>query len=313
MLPVVHHPAYSPELPAGHRFPMGKFRRLAEILTQEGIVGRDGFHEPDLATTEQLARAHAPTYVDAVLAARLTPAQERRIGLPVTPEIALRARAACGGTLHAARLALRHGVACNTAGGSHHAGPEGGAGFCVFNDVAVAALALLAEGEIARALVVDLDVHQGDGTAAIFNGDPRVFTFSMHCEKNYPARKVAGDLDIDLPVGMQDEAYLETLAAALPQAVERARPDLVFYIAGVDPHRDDQLGRLALSDAGLAARDSFVIETARATGLPLAGVLGGGYGPDVDVVAHRHATLHRAAAASLRAAAPGDATAHRPG
>jgi acetoin utilization deacetylase AcuC-like enzyme len=200
---------------------------------------------------------------------------------------------AAAGTVLAARLALRHGLACNTAGGSHHAFAGFGSGFCVFNDVAVAARLLLAEGSVGRVLVVDLDVHQGDGTAAIFAADPSVVTFSMHCRTNFPARKQQSDLDVALEPGIGDEEYLAALDAVLGPLLDRVRPDLVFYNAGVDPHVDDQLGRLALSDAGLAARERRVLDACLGRGLPLACVLGGGYAPTVDLVAARHAILHR--------------------
>jgi acetoin utilization deacetylase AcuC-like enzyme len=295
-VPIVHHPAYQAPMPAGHRFPMGKFGRLVEVLIEEGIVARNGLHEPELASAEMLSLAHDPAYVAAVFELALEPAAERRIGLPITEEVVRRSRAACGGTLLAARLALARGLACNTAGGSHHAGPAGGAGFCVFNDVAAAALQLLAEDAIARALVIDLDVHQGDGTADIFAGDPRVFTLSVHCEANFPTRKAQSDLDVGLPRGLGDDAYLDALAPALEEAMVSARPDLIFYNAGVDPHTDDQLGHLALSDEGLARRDRMVFARARAAAVPVAGVLGGGYGPDIDAIARRHAILHRTAA-----------------
>jgi acetoin utilization deacetylase AcuC-like enzyme len=246
--PIVHHPAYRAEMTADHRFPMNKFQRLAEVLVEEGLVAPGGFCEPEPASFELLSGAHDPGYVQAVFDRTLSPAEVRRVGLPMTEAIVRRARAATGGTLLAARLALSEGVACNTAGGSHHAGRAHGAGYCLFNDVAVAARALLAEGAVRRVLVVDLDVHQGDGTAEIFAGDPRVFTFSMHAARNFPARKVAGDLDVDLPDGVEDAEYLDRLGDVLPRLVEQVRPQLMFYIAGVDPHRDDRLGRLALSD-----------------------------------------------------------------
>jgi len=274
---------------------MEKFARLAAVLREEGLAP-NGFHTPEPADAETISRAHDPDYVRAVFAAEVAPAVERRIGLPMTAAVALRARAAAAGTLLTGRLALRHGLACNTAGGSHHAARAHGAGFCVFNDVAVAAANLLAEGAVARVLVVDLDVHQGDGTAAIFADEPRVFTLSVHAAKNFPARKVAGDLDVELPDGTEDADYLRAVAGVLEDALSAVRPDLVFYNAGVDPHRDDRLGRLALSDAGLAARDGFVLEACRRRGVPVAGVIGGGYDLDIDRLARRHATLHRAAA-----------------
>jgi len=210
--------------------------------------------------------------------------------------VATRARSAVAGTVLAARLALEHGIACNTAGGSHHARREHGAGFCVFNDVGVAVNVLRADHAIGRVLVVDCDVHQGDGTADVFRDDAATFTFSIHAEKNYPVRKVASDLDIGLPDETGDADYLAVLSETLPGLLEAHRPDLVFFNAGVDPHHDDRLGRLALTDEGLAARDRLVIETVRDRGLPLACVLGGGYSSDVDVLARRHSGLYRVAA-----------------
>jgi acetoin utilization deacetylase AcuC-like enzyme len=240
--PIVHHPAFRAEMPAGHRFPMDKFSRLAAVLEAEGVPGPDGFHRPELIDVETLRLVHTEDYVRGVLEQSLPADVVRRIGMPNSESVAIRARATTGGTLLTARLALEHGVACNTAGGSHHASAESGAGFCVFNDVAVAARRLLAEGAIGKALVVDLDVHQGDGTAKIFEGEASVFTFSMHAEKNFPARKAASDLDIDLADGTGDEAYLATLSEILPALFDRVDPDLVFFNAGVDPHADDKLG-----------------------------------------------------------------------
>ncbi len=295
MPPIVQHPDYDAPLPQGHRFPMGKFKALAAILEQEGLVP-NGFHVPTPASAKQLTRAHDPAYVQAVLTQTVAPAMQRAIGLPVTEAVARRAVAATGGTILTAELALKHGLACNTAGGSHHASRAGGAGFCVFNDVATAAYAMLDQGLVRRILVVDLDVHQGDGTAAIFSDDARVFTFSMHAEKNYPSRKAVSDLDIGLPCGMGDEAYLHTLQETLPGLLAAHRPELAFYVAGVDPHEADALGRLKLSRAGLAMRDRYVLGACRATGAAVAGVLGGGYSQDPAAVADLHAILHRTAA-----------------
>ncbi len=298
--PVVHHPHYRADVPDGHRFPANKFEHLAAILEAEGLVPPEGFATPEPADAALLGAAHHPAYVQAVLTRTLDRAAERRVGLPMTPAIVRRACAAVGGTMLAARLALAHGVACNTAGGSHHAARDYGSGFCLFNDVAVAAQTLLDEGQVKRILVVDLDTHQGDGTAFIFADEPRVFTFSVQAAKNFPARRARSDLDVDLEDGVGDDDYIAMLRAHLPGLVDRVRPDLVFYNAGVDPHEGDRLGRLALTDDGLAARDAYVLETCLSRGAPVAGVLGGGYGPDPRVLAERHANLHREAARAFQ-------------
>ncbi|MBO9709841.1 MAG: histone deacetylase [Caulobacter sp.] len=299
--PIIHHPAFRAEMPAGHRFPMDKFSRLAALLEAEGVAGPGGFVLPEPIDEDSLRLVHDEAYVRGVIDLTLPREIERRVGLPNTESVARRARAAVGGTLAAARLALEHGVACNTAGGSHHAQADTGAGFCVFNDVAVAAARLLEEGRVGQVLVVDLDVHQGDGTARIFENDRRVFTFSMHAEKNFPARKAASDLDIDLADGMGDDEYLAKLEAILPELLRRTAPDLVFFNAGVDPHADDRLGRLKLSDEGLARREAFVLGSCLEREIPVTGVIGGGYDADIDRLAWRHALLHRAARKALEA------------
>ena len=301
-LPIVHHPAYVAPMPPGHRFPMGKFGRLMTLLLADGVVTPAQVHRPEPAPPAWLELAHAPDYVARVLEQRLEIAAVRRIGLPITAEVAARSRAANGGTVLAARLALEHGLACNTAGGSHHAFADFGSGFCVFNDVAVAARVLLSENLIERALVVDLDVHQGDGTAKIFEADPRVFTFSMHCRTNFPLRKQAGDLDLALEPDLGDDAYLRLLAEHLPGLLQDFRPNLVFLNAGVDPHVDDRLGRLALSEEGLWRRERLVLETCIRAGIPVVGVIGGGYAPDPDALARLHSILHRVAGEVWRAA-----------
>ncbi len=291
MPPLVHHSDYDAlTVPDGHRFPMRKYSILADQLRAGGAV----FVSPKPASAAALERAHDPVYVTAVLGQAVDRATALRIGFPVTGAIAQRSAASCGGTLLAARLALEAGAAVNLAGGSHHADRAGGAGFCVFNDVAVAALALLADGSIRRIAVIDCDVHQGDGTARIFAAEPRVFTFSIHCEANWPHEKAVSDLDIGLRKGAGDRAYLAALERALPRVFDRARPDLVFYNAGVDPHADDRLGLLSLTDEGLAARDAMVAAACRSRGVPVCGVLGGGYGKDAAAVAARHRILVRA-------------------
>lgn len=293
--PIVHHPAYSTPFPADHRFPMQKYARLAEVLEEEGLIGPEGLYVPEPASFELLAAVHDPDYVRQVLDATVPQAVERVIGLPVTRGVSDRSQVEVGGTLLAARLALHHGLACNTAGGSHHAGAKQGAGFCVFNDIAVVCRALIDTGDIGQALVIDLDVHQGDGTAFIFEQETRVFTFSMQGEKNFPVRRGPSDLDIELPDGTGDDAYLAEMRATLPDLLRCVEPDLIFYIAAVDPHGSDRLGRLALSDEGLRARDLYVLETCLPVA-PVVGVTGGGYDRDIDRLARRHATLHRAAA-----------------
>jgi len=293
VLPIIHNAAYVTPMPAGHRFPMGKFGRLVEVLAELGLAETI---QPEPAPRGWIELVHEPAYVNGILEQRLDAAAVRRLGLPLSPGVAARARTAVGGTVLTARLALQHGIACNTAGGSHHAHADFGSGFCVFNDVAVAARTMQAEGLARRILVVDLDVHQGDGTAAIFHGDASVFTFSMHCEKNFPARKQRSDLDIGLEVGTGDTAYLACLEAQLDRLIAEVRPDLAFYNAGVDPHAEDRLGKLALTDAGLWARERLVLGRLRAAGVPAACVIGGGYMADIDALARRHAILHQVAA-----------------
>ncbi|MCB1882459.1 MAG: histone deacetylase [Geminicoccaceae bacterium] len=294
---IVHHPAYVAPLPPGHRFPMPKFGFLFRLLQAQGLAPAERVFTAAPAPRGWLELAHDPAYVSAVLERRLAPEAERRLGLPLNEALVLRGRCAVAGTVLAGRLALEGGIACNMAGGSHHAHEGFGAGFCLFNDVAVAARLLLAEGAVRRVLVVDLDVHQGDGTATILNGDPGVFTLSIHCRTNFPARKAESSLDVPLDPGTGDAAYLNVVQNLLPSLIETQRPDLVFYNAGVDPHERDRLGRLKLTDAGLMARETLVLDACRRSGTPVACVVGGGYGTDPNEVAARHAVLHRAAAA----------------
>ncbi|PBB69677.1 histone deacetylase [Mesorhizobium sp. WSM4312] len=296
-LQIVHHPDYDAGFATNHRFPMSKYPLLMEALRARGLARSDALNAADPAPASWLRLAHVADYVDQVINCSVPEKIEREIGFPVGPRVSRRAQLATGGTILAARLALRHGIACNTAGGSHHARRAQGAGFCTFNDVAVASLVLLDEGAAQNILVVDLDVHQGDGTADILSDEPGVFTFSMHSERNYPARKIASDLDIALPDGTGDAAYLRRLATILPELSARARWDIVFYNAGVDVHAEDRLGRLALSNDGLHARDEMVIGHFRALGIPICGVIGGGYSTDVPALAARHAILFEVASA----------------
>jgi acetoin utilization deacetylase AcuC-like enzyme len=294
-LQIVHHPDYDAGFAVNHRFPMSKYPLLMQALAARGLAGSDALNMPEPAPASWLKLAHAADYVDQVISCAVPERIEREIGFPISPRVSLRAQLATGGTVLAARLALLNGIACNSAGGSHHARRAQGAGFCTFNDVAVAALVLLAEGATQSILIVDLDVHQGDGTADILRDEPRAFTFSMHGERNYPVRKIASDLDIALPDGTGDAGYLERLRSILPGLATQARWDLVFYNAGVDVHAEDRLGRLSLSDDGLRARDDMVIGHFRALGIPLCGVIGGGYSTDVAALAGRHAILFEVA------------------
>jgi acetoin utilization deacetylase AcuC-like enzyme len=288
-LPLVHHPDYSVALTPGHRFPMDKYALLPAALAAAGQ--EVALITPEPMPERWLSAVHDPDYVAAVLAAAVPPAIERRIGIPVTPAVARRSLLVAGGTHSCALHALAHGWAANGAGGSHHAGPDGGAGYCVTNDLAIAAHRLVAEGAVARILILDLDVHQGDGTALIMAGRDDVFTLSLHAERNFPVRKARSHRDIGLPDGVADAEYHAILADALAQALREWRPGLVLLQAGVDPHADDRLGRLALTDAGLAARDALVATACARAGVPLAVTLGGGYGDPATITARHAATL----------------------
>jgi acetoin utilization deacetylase AcuC-like enzyme len=295
-------------LPSGHRFPMGKYRRLRERL---GEVPGIQPHEAPAASDGELALAHDPAYVEAVVQGTLPAAAQREIGFPWSLEMVERARRSVGATVAAARTALigGQGLAANLAGGTHHAGAGKGSGYCVFNDVAVAARLMQAEWHrhhraLLRVAVIDLDVHQGNGTAAIFRDDPTVFTLSLHGEKNFPFRKEAGDLDVDLPDGCRDDAYLAALDAALAELWRRhgdAPPGLIFYLAGADPHENDRLGRLSITAAGLRERDRRVFAAAGQRRIPVVVTMAGGYGRVLeDTVSVQIGTLSEAADAWQR-------------
>lgn len=287
MLHVVHHPDYMAPRPERGTFKFDKYYLVMEALRASGHPLTE--HAPLPMPRQWLEAVHCPLYVEQVLTSTVPPEKERRIGFPVTPHIASRVAHTNGGTWLAAKLARQHGYAANSAAGSHHALHETGAGYCVFNDLAVAANRLIAEGDAARILIVDLDVHQGDGTASLTAAREDIFTLSLHAEKNFPARKARSSRDVPLPDGMDDDGFMEELSRHLPDLLDSFAPDLVLYQAGVDPHKDDKLGRLALTDAGLGLRDRFVIREARRRGLPVASALGGGYGEDQRAVAARHA------------------------
>lgn len=294
-LPIVYHPDYVAPLPDGHRFPMPKFQMLHEMLIADGVANLSQFHTPKHPPLDWIELVHTPEYVQAYTTGTLNAKAQRRIGLPWSEALVNRTCVAVGGTILTAQLALECGLACNTAGGTHHAFPDYGSGFCIFNDLAIAARVLQQLELVQTILIVDLDVHQGDGTALIFQNDPTVFTFSMHCEVNFPGTKQQSDLDVPLPEGMEDDAYLQTLAHYLPDLLSQVKPDLVLYDAGVDPHLGDRLGKLALTDSGLFRREMQVLSTCVALGYPIACVIGGGYADDLQALTYRHSLLHRAA------------------
>lgn len=299
-LPIVYHPDYVSPLPPGHRFPMAKFGQLYETLIATGVAHPSQFHTPTLPPREWIQFVHTPDYVEAYCNGTLDAKAQRRIGLPWSPALVNRTCIAVGGTILTAQLALETGLACNTAGGTHHAFPAYGSGFCIFNDLAIAARVLLEHKQVESILIVDLDVHQGDGTALIFQDDPRVFTFSMHCEVNFPGAKQTSNLDIPLPEGMEDDDYLQTLAKYLSNLLTDVKPDLVLYDAGVDVHVSDRLGKLALSDRGIFCREMQVLQTCVSQGYPVACVIGGGYADDMDALIYRHSLVHRAASDVFR-------------
>ena len=282
-------------LPAGHRFPMEKYARLRAALLASGDFSESDFHLPPAASDEELARAHDPEYIAAVSCGELEISAQKAIGFPWSPGMVERSRRSAGATLAACRAAFADGVSANLAGGTHHAFRDRGEGFCVFNDAAVAARAMQAEGRAQRVLIVDCDVHQGNGTASILRGDDSIFTFSIHGARNFPFEKETSDLDIELPDGCNDAAYLLQLDHGLDTAFDLARPDLVIYLAGADPYHDDRLGRLALSFAGLAERDRHVFGRCKSLGLPVAVAMAGGYARQIDDTVAIHATTIRLA------------------
>lgn len=291
---VSYTPRYYADIGEGHVFPIRKFELVRDRLLAEGTLAPSEIVEPRPAEIEDVLLVHTEDYVTRLRAGALTPREIRRLGLPWSKALVRRSFLAAGGTLSAARAALGAGVASNLAGGTHHAFPDHGEGFCVLNDVAIAIRVLARERLITRAAVVDCDVHQGNGTASIFESDPSVFTFSMHGAKNYPLFKTRSSLDVELADGTGDEEYLETLARNLPRVFEH-RPDIVFYLGGADPFEGDKLGRLSLSVAGLRERDETVLRTCRETGTPVATVMSGGYAADINDTVEIHCNTIRAA------------------
>ena len=288
-------------LPEGHRFPMEKYSRLRERLMGSGLFAAEDFHVPEAASDSELLRAHDAGYVQRVVRGTLDKNDVRRIGFPWSEAMVERSRRSAGATLAACRAALEDGCAANLAGGTHHAFRDRGEGFCVFNDAAIAALAMRAEGRVERVAIIDCDVHQGNGTAAILANRPECFTFSIHGARNYPFDKENSDLDVELPDGTGDDTYLTALQAALGPVFARGKPDLVIYLAGADPYEDDRLGRLKLTKAGLAERDQLVFDKVRRRGLPIAIAMAGGYARQIDDTVEIHANTVCAAARHFRA------------
>lgn len=303
-LPLVYHDNYSRVLlPERHPFPMTKFALLRQHLLDTGVAMPAQFHSPQPADADLLALAHTRDYLRRFMAGDLTDAEIRRQGFPWSEALVTRSITAVGGTRRTLELALQHGLAAHCAGGTHHAHADFASGYCLLNDLAVAAAWALESGAARRVLIIDCDVHQGDGTATIFADQPAVFTLSVHAATNFPARKATSDRDVVLPRGTGDAGYMAALRTHIPDVLDRFQPDCVLYDAGADVHVDDRLGHLELTDAGMAARDAYVIETCRARDLPVAIVIGGGYDRDVPALARRHGIVHAQAARYLEALA----------
>jgi acetoin utilization deacetylase AcuC-like enzyme len=292
-LPVINHEDYFAKIGDDHKFPINKFGELANYLLEKKIINQ--FHKPYPCSVKTLKGAHSQTYINNIINKSLDQNGVKKIGFPLVDSVVKRSLVATGGTVLASKLALEHRIACNTAGGSHHANFDGGAGYCVFNDVAVAAYYLLNKGLVKKILIVDLDVHQGNGNSDIFENNKNVFTFSMHSKSNYPAKKSKSDLDIELEDNTEDQKYIETLKDSI-QLLNKQKFDFVFYIAGVDVHFNDRLGKLKLSDDGIKKREEIVIGNFFSKKIPICGVLGGGYNKNFDKLVELHSILHETCA-----------------
>ena len=292
-LPVVNHKDYVAKIDDDHKFPIKKFGELADYLLKEKVISK--FHEPNPCSFETLKEAHSEKYILDIQNKTLDEKGIKKIGFPLNDSVVRRSFVATGGTVLATKLAINYGIACNTAGGSHHANFEGGAGYCVFNDVAVAAKYLINRGFANRILIVDLDVHQGNGNSDIFKEDRQVFTFSMHSKSNYPAKKSESDLDVELKDNMEDKEYLDILKFNLNNLNEE-NFDFIFYIAGVDIHHEDRLGKLKITDEGIKLRDQIVIDNFFSKRIPICGVLGGGYNKNFGKLVELHSSLHKTCA-----------------
>ena len=292
-LPVINHEDYFAKIGDDHKFPINKFGELANYLLEKKIINQ--FHKPYPCSVKTLKGAHSQTYINNIINKSLDQNGVKKIGFPLVDSVVKRSLVATGGTVLASKLALEYRIACNTAGGSHHANFDGGAGYCVFNDVAVAANYLLNKGLVKNILIVDLDVHQGNGNSDIFGNNKNVFTFSMHSKSNYPAKKSKSDLDIELEDNTEDQKYIETLKDSI-QLLNKQKFDFVFYIAGVDVHFNDRLGKLKLSDDGIKKREEIVIGNFFSKKIPICGVLGGGYNKNFDKLVELHSILHETCA-----------------
>jgi acetoin utilization deacetylase AcuC-like enzyme len=295
MIKIAYSPIYKYELPEGHRFPMIKYELIPEQLLYEGSVTEDHFFHPDKLTDEQILLTHTSEYLNKLNNLSLDRKEIRNIGFPVAKTLIDRGKYIANGTLQCARYAMQHGCAMNIAGGTHHSFADRGEGFCIYNDIAISSNILLKEGISKQILVVDLDVHQGNGTAKIFENDNRVFTFSMHGERNYPTRKETSNLDIGLPDKTEDKLFLSQLKDTLPRLIEEVEPDMIFYLSGVDIIESDKLGRLSVTKQGCKERDKFVFQTCKSNNIPVAVSMGGGYSPKISDIVDAHANTFRMA------------------
>ena len=293
MLPIAHHPIYKHPLPEGHRFPMIKYELLPQQLLYEGTAIQSDFYEPDLPDMANIFAVHDKTYVDKLLSLTLDPRAVRKIGFPLSAELVERELRIAQGTILGVHKAMEHGIAFNIAGGTHHAYTDHGEAFCLLNDQAIAAQYLINNKLAKKVLIVDLDVHQGNGTAEIFTGNNSVFTFSMHGKSNYPFKKELSDLDIALPDNTTDEDYLSILKETLPKLIDEQKPDFIFYLSGVDILASDKLGKLGCSLNGCKQRDEFVLSLCHRLEIPVQCSMGGGYSPDIKTIIEAHANTYR--------------------
>ncbi|KQS28451.1 histone deacetylase [Pedobacter sp. Leaf194] len=295
MIKIAWHPIYAHPLPEGHRFPMLKYELIPEQLLHEGVIEPENLFEPEPIAEDIILLTHDKMYWQLLKALTLPPKEQRRIGFPLNAELVERELRITQGTIDGAKFAMREGVAFNVAGGTHHAGSNWGEGFCLLNDQAITANYLLNNDLSKRILIIDLDVHQGNGTAEIFNKESRVYTFSMHGDKNFPFRKETSNLDVPLPDNIEDEAYLDALTVNLKKAFAEANPDFVFYLSGVDVLSTDKLGKLALTKAGCKERDRIVLEACKTKNLPVQVSMGGGYSADIKDIVDAHCNTYRLA------------------